>query len=320
VAYHTTLFEVARELDRAADLPADVAISSIYPNRFHDPYAMQLTLKRKNMPLRWFTGSFVDMTGAPHASLVFPLPAGDAAACGTVSAGQIECSSGMTHTQSIFTSTMSVTPAGPQPDLEPTLSNFNTTLVFQAVAPIDPAFADLFQRHSEKVRSVELRPSDFNSHFDVYHFDAAAALTDALKTAVVPSATLNFGGVVDLIGSEIRTPQVQPGQGVEVITYWRINTLTDQEATLFTHLLSGDSARPVLAQQDSLDVPSYYWLPGDAFAQVHRFIIPADAQPGTYPLEVGFYTSADQKRWPVSDSSGNSVGDHVIIGSVTVAP
>ncbi len=39
VAYHTTLFEVAQELDRASDLPTDVAISSIYPNRFHDPYA-----------------------------------------------------------------------------------------------------------------------------------------------------------------------------------------------------------------------------------------------------------------------------------------
>ena len=44
VAYHTTLFEVAQELDRASDIPTDVAVSSIYPNRFHDPYAMQLTL------------------------------------------------------------------------------------------------------------------------------------------------------------------------------------------------------------------------------------------------------------------------------------
>ena len=85
----------------------------------------------------------------------------------------------------------------------------------------------------------------------------------------------------------MQTPQVKPGQAAEVVTYWRINTLYDREATMFTHLLSGDPARPVLAQQDSLDVPSYYWLPGDAFAQVHRFTIPADARPGVYPLEVG---------------------------------
>jgi hypothetical protein len=181
-------------------------------------------------------------------------------------------------------------------------------------------FADVFQRHSEKIRSVELRPDDFKGSFDVYRFDATAALTDALQSAVIPTSTLNFANVVDLIGSEIRTPQVQAGQQVEVITYWRIATLYDQEAVLFTHMLSGDPARPVLAQQDVLDVPSYYWLPGDAFAQVHRFTIPGDAQPGSYPLEVGLYTSADQKRLPLLDASGETLGDHVIIGSVTVTP
>jgi 4-amino-4-deoxy-L-arabinose transferase-like glycosyltransferase len=320
VAYNTTLFEIAQELDRASDLPTDVAVSSIYPNRFHDPYAMQLTLQRKDMPLRWFTGSFVDMNGVPHASLLFPQPAEDAASCAPTLTGQIECSSGITPAQSVFTSTVSVAPVGP--DLSPAAAppNYHATVIVQAVAPIDPVFAEVFQRHSERIRSVELRPDDFNGSFDVYRFDATAALTDALKAATIPTTTLNFANTVNLIGSEIRTPQVQAGQQIEVITYWRIASLYDQEAVLFTHVLSGDPNRPVLAQQDLLDVPSYYWLPGDAFAQVHRFTIPADAQPGTYPLEVGLYTSADQKRLPLLDASGNLVGDHTIIGSITVAP
>jgi 4-amino-4-deoxy-L-arabinose transferase-like glycosyltransferase len=323
VAYNTTLFEVAQELDRASDLPTDVAISSIYPNRFHDPYAMQLTLARKDMPLRWFTGSFVDMNGAPHASLIFPQPSSETAGCAVVQQ-QVECASGITTTQSIFTSTLpAVATVGANPTPSPTPvvpPNYNTSLVVQAIAPIDPVFADVFTRHSEKIRSVELRPGDFNPRFDVYRFDATAALMDALRLAVIPTTTLNFANTVNLIGSEIRTPQVKPGQQVEVITYWHIATLTDQEAVLFTHMLSGDPQRPVLAQQDSLDVPSYYWLSGDAFAQVHRFTIPQDAKPGGYPLEVGFYTPADQKRWSVLDASGNPIADHVIIGSVTVAP
>ena len=319
VAYNTTLFEVAQELDRASDLPKDAAISSIYPNRFHDPYAMQLTLKRTDMPLRWFTGSFVDMNGEPHASLIFPQPVEGEAGCVTAAPGQIECSSGITTTHNIFTTTLPAGPIGPAVPVS-TPPNYNTTMVAQAIAPIDPVFADLFQRHSQKIRSVELRPDDFDPRFDLYSFDATAALTDALKSARIPTGTLNFGEVVDLIGSEIHTPQVKPGQLVEVITYWRINTLTDQEMTMFTHMLSDDPAHPVLAQQDSLDVPSYYWLPGDAFAQVHRFTVPADALPGVYPLEVGLYTSADQQRWPVFDSTGNPIGDHVVIGSVTVTP
>jgi 4-amino-4-deoxy-L-arabinose transferase-like glycosyltransferase len=319
VAYNTTLFEVARELDRASDLPIDTAISSIYPNRFHDPYSMELLLKRKDVPLRWFTGSFVDMNGVPHASLIFPQPLEGAASCATVSPGQIECASGVTTTTSVFTSTLPAASIGPAVPISAP-PNYNMTMVVQAVAPIDPVFADLFQRHARIIRSVELRPDDFNLRFDVYGFDATAALTDALKSAKIPTGTLNFGKVVNLIGSQIRTPQVKPGQTVEVITYWRINSLTDQEMVLFTHALSSDPAHPVLAQQDSLDVPSYYWLPGDAFAQVHRFTIPADAPPGDYPLEVGFYSSANQQRWPVIDSAGNPIGDHVIIGSITVTP
>ncbi len=89
---------------------------------------------------------------------------------------------------------------------------------------------------------------------------------------------------------------------------------------MFTHMLSGDPTQPVLAQQDLLDVPSYYWLPGDAFAQVHRFTIPADARPGTYPLEVGLYTPDDQQRLPLLDASGKPIDDHAMIGSITVTP
>ncbi len=321
VAYHTTLFEVAQELDRASGLPTDAAISSIYPNRFHDPYAMQLTLKRKDMPLRWFTGSFVDMDGDPHASLIFPRPLGGAASCAEVSPQQLGCASGITATApSVFTSTLpSAAHVGPGA-ASAAPPNYNTTIVVQAVAPIDPLFAELFQRHSEKIRSVELRPDDFNPRFEVYRFDATAALTEALKSAVVPTDTLGFAGVVNLIGWKVYTPQVKPGQLVEVVTYWRVNTSTDLEVTMFTHLLSGDPAHPVLAQRDMLDVPSYYWLPGDAFAQVHRFAIPADARPGAYPLEVGLYTPDDQKRWLLLDAAGNSIDDHVIIGSVTITP
>ncbi len=320
VAYHTTLFEIAQELDRASDLPADVAISSIYPNRFHDPYAMQLTLARKDMPLRWFTGSFVDMNGASHASLIFPQPSSGTAGCASAQQ-QVACTSDLTTTQSIFTKTLpsSANVGATSSPAPATTPNYSTTVVVPAIAPIDPIFADLFRRHAQKIRSVELRPDDFDPRFDLYRFDATAALSDALKSAVIPTATYNFNDVVNLIGYQIRTPRVRPGEQVEVVTYWRIKTLYDKEAVMFTHALSGQPDRPVLAQQDVLDVPSYYWLPGDAFAQVHRFVIPAGAQPGDYPLEVGLYTPDDQHRLRLIDSTGKTVGDHVIIGTVTVA-
>ena len=328
VAYHTTLTEVGRYLDRTSEISSDVAVSSIYPNRFHDPYVLPLIAPRKDLLVRWFTGSFVDMNGVPHAALVFPQSSDSSAGCTQV-AQVVECASGITTTTSLFTSTLPTvpsvgapapaapTPAAPQESAPP---NYNATVIVQAIAPIDPIFADVFNRHSQKIRSVELRPDDFNPRFDVYGFDAAAALSESLRSAVVLPTAANFADAVNLIGWQLRTPRVAPGAQIEVVTYWQVATLYDREAVMFTHMLSDDPARPVLAQQDVLDVPSYYWLPGDVFAQVHRFNVPGDARPGDYPLEVGLYTSDDQKRLPVQDASGNPIGDHVIIGTVTVTP
>ncbi len=279
VAYHTTLFEIARYLDREAQPQSVVAISSIYPNRFHDPYSMEMTLHRNDLSLRWFTGSFVDMTGAPHASLIFPA-------------------------------------VNPAKVTEP--SQGRPVVIVQSIAPIDPIFAQTFARRSEQIDSVELRPDDFNSRFDVYGFDSEGALADVLAAGVALSETADFGHTLELIGYDIRTPQVRPGETVVVITLWRIISTFDREAVLFTHVLTGNPDRPVLAQQDSLDVPVWYWTLGDTFAQVHRFVTPADAAPDVYPLEVGIYTRADGARLPVYDRRGSVVSDHALIGSLEV--
>jgi hypothetical protein len=103
-----------------------------------------------------------------------------------------------------------------------------------------------------------------------------------------------------------------------VVTYWRITATFEREVVLFSHVLAGDPNQPILAQQDSLDVPSFYWAPGDVFAQVHRFALPPDAKPGLYPIEVGAYTRDDGVRLPVYDQTGNVVGDRHIVGSVEV--
>jgi len=314
VAYHTNLSEMAQYLDRTSTGRSDVAISSIYPNRFHDPYSMRLMLGRKDLSLRWFTGSFVDMTGAPHASLVFPTSI-NAAACGTVG-GEVRCSSGVT-TANVFTTTAPalIGPGGSTPSTPP---NYTIDVLLPAIAPIDPAFADVFNRHAQKIATVDLRPDDFNPRFDVYEFDATAALTDALRLSVVSTRTLDFDHAFNLIGYDVRARQVKPGATVDVITYWRITSITSKELVLFTHVLSGHPDQPVLAQQDTLDVPSWYWIPGDAFAQLHRFVIPQNTTPGAYALEVGAYTPQDNQRVSVYDDSGNPLGDHVLIGSIEV--
>ena len=81
---------------------------------------------------------------------------------------------------------------------------------------------------------------------------------------------------------------------------------------LFTHL--PDESGVPLAQADRLDVPSYYWVSGDHFAQLHAFTLPADLLSGTYPLRIGGYVcqetpcEAAPTRLPIGDGHG-PVGD-----------
>lgn len=64
VAYHTTLFEIAHDLDRSPVAPGTIVLmSSIYPGRYHDPYAFDLMLSRRDLGLRWMDG---------RGALVFP--------------------------------------------------------------------------------------------------------------------------------------------------------------------------------------------------------------------------------------------------------
>jgi 4-amino-4-deoxy-L-arabinose transferase-like glycosyltransferase len=273
VAYHTTLFEIARYLDRETEPNAVVAISSIYPGRYHDPSSMAMTLNREDISPRWFTGSFVDVFGVPHASLVFPNGKGNP-----------------------------------------------VWVIAQAVAPVDAAFAGLFATHAERIDAIDLRPDDFNPRFEVYRFDAERAVREALESATRLPGSASFDGALRLLAYDIRTPQASPGDTVEVITYWQFTSPVPfaKQAVVFTHLLTGDPGRPVLAQQDSLDVPLESLAPGDVFAQVHRFVIPPGAPSGAYPLEVGVYAREDGVRLPVSDETGSVMGDHVIIGSIDI--
>ncbi len=316
VAYHNTLAEIARYLDRSQLDQVSVAVSSIYPLRVHDPASMDMLLSRKDLSIHWFTSSFVDMNGMPHASLVFPQPIiVSAAGCDTATVSKCMADSSTTHT-SVFTSTLSGQAASP---IAPANTD-RVTVILQAISPIDPAFSDIFNRYADKIDTINLRPDDFNPRFDVYRFDATDALTESLRLSNVPTRTLDFGHALNLIGYKIQTPTVKAGDTVEVITYWRIKSFFNQEAVLFTHALTGDPNSPVLAQQDSLDVPSWQWIPNDAFAQVHRFVIPQNAKAGDYPIEVGIYTRETNQRLSLYDQNGSVVGDHFVIGSITITP
>jgi len=276
--YYHALVQQAHYLDAQPESGA-VALSSIYPGRFHDPYTMEIALRRDDLALRWFDGRF---------ALIFP--------------------------------------AGKE-----------TRVIIPTIAPLDRTLEPLFDEHATHLHSANLRPDDLIPHFDVYRFHAADALAAFLahtrdnpvycrssgafsaaepQAGYVPLALpVNLGDVVELIGYDLLTPVVEPGGDVELLTAWRVRASLVSEAVLFTHLLAPDNR--VVGQMDRLDVPSWHWQPGDAFVQLHRFPIHADAPPGLYHLQVGVYTREHPARLPVL-ADGAAVDDRILLSPVEV--
>ena len=144
--------------------------------------------------------------------------------------------------------------------------------------------------------------------FLVYRLDADTLRADLERPQA--DAPASFGNV-SLLGYDISSRRVAPGNTLALITRWRVtNVGAPQPVAIFAHLVDA-SGKPV-AQDDRLGYPHHGWQPGDEFAQVHRFAIPAQAKPGAHSLKLGVYFRDTGARWPAAG------GDSVSLGQVEV--
>ena len=125
-----------------------------------------------------------------------------------------------------------------------------------------------------------------------------------------------FGEKVDFTGYEVLNgPQVAPRDVITLLTYWRTIQPGSPAGITFVHLLSPEGT--VISGYDGFGAPPNRWVGGDILVQVHRFGIPADLQPGTYPVELGWYERDTGARWTVALADGGRA-DRVLLEPLTV--
>ncbi len=168
------------------------------------------------------------------------------------------------------------------------------TVALTGFAPLDPALESYFAT-ADLQETLPLRETDLDRPVRFYALDQARLREDWFGRLVPLRA--EFGSSLALMGYDLQTPRLAPGQQLLVVTAWQTHGPLP-EAVLFTHLLGPDGV-PV-AQADRLDVPSDSWQEGDTFLQLHHFTIPDDLPPGEYPLVVGVYTQPDGKRLSIA--------------------
>jgi len=119
---------------------------------------------------------------------------------------------------------------------------------------------------------------------------------------------VQFGGLARLLGYDLSTQTVGPGDTLAVTLYWQAVGETDLDYAVFVHLL--DEHDLMVAQQDTHPglgrFPTSRWQAGNTFADTYRLRVPETAYtPGSGSLEVGLYLPDTGQRLPTTDGADN---------------
>jgi hypothetical protein len=118
------------------------------------------------------------------------------------------------------------------------------------------------------------------------------------------------------LGYELAEGHLAAGGEVHVVLYWRAQGPVYEPLSSFAHLL--DSQGNVVGQYDGFDVPPRRWKAEDVIAQVYRFRVNPDTQPGAHWLEVGLYNPQTMARVPILDERSTLLGDRLLLREVVV--
>jgi hypothetical protein len=125
-----------------------------------------------------------------------------------------------------------------------------------------------------------------------------------------------FDEVAAFVGYELADDHVAIGEELHLILYWRTPGPIYQHLASFAHLL--DAQNRVVGQYDGFDVPAWEWEPEAVVAQVYRFPVAGDAQPGIHWLEIGLYDPVSMERVRIVDGAGAALGDRLLLQEVAI--
>ena len=133
------------------------------------------------------------------------------------------------------------------------------------------------------------------------------------------SGPASFDHGLELVGYALASGQtLLPGQVMELITVWRSTAEMPGSASdirVFVHLLDDHSR--MWGGEDRLDLHPPTFEAGDLVVQHHRVPLSADAEPGTYQVEIGLYATITLERLRLY-ADGSPVADRLLLQPLLV--
>ncbi len=135
-------------------------------------------------------------------------------------------------------------------------------------------------------------------------------------------ASADFGSRIQLIGYELPTAGLSPGDTLPLTLVWQSLTSDMRESyTVFVHLVGPDGI--IHGQWDKepgrrSKQPTTGWVTGEVVVDPIPVPLGHDAPSGTYRVLVGLYLAPDGPRLPLRDETGATTGDVLELTQIEV--
>ena len=143
----------------------------------------------------------------------------------------------------------------------------------------------------------------------------AEVLQEAFQRRPGRELSVNLGDEIDLLGYDL--PDAVPaGSPIDLRVYWRVRRggRGDLRYAFFAHVLDERGFR--WTQDDPTGFPPNSWWAGDLVIQSFELTMPADAPPGPYSLDLGFYEQGSGRRLAQVRADGSVGPDALHLGPI----
>ncbi|MGH2520878.1 MAG: ArnT family glycosyltransferase [Anaerolineales bacterium] len=148
------------------------------------------------------------------------------------------------------------------------------------------------------------------------HYALPPELAPERIAAIPHHVNADFGGEMALLGYDLKTGALSPGEAVQLTLYWQSQIQMDRNWSIFVHVVDADGI--IITQRDRYPgmgaLATTLLRPGQTFADEYVIPLPdATFAPIAAHVEVGLYDLSDGTRLPVSTG-----GDALALGAIQI--
>jgi len=135
-------------------------------------------------------------------------------------------------------------------------------------------------------------------------------------------ARFNFGDKIALVGYEMDTRAVRPGETLTLTLYWEGLADMEENYSIFAYIQGEDTE--IWARKDDWplkgDAPTATWKVGQRVKDPYKLTLDPNTPPGVYDVEIGIYLAETLERLRLITPDGRLTDDYLSLAKVRVLP